>query len=334
MQSTNHVSGNGTYDQPQAQINNNAILTLMQQMQQQMQQTNTTVLTRLTAIEQSVSKLAPIENNISTLMMDVGNLKTENKRLSTKVCEVEHSCQTISGIFDQFLESKNETDMNIENIKTVNNQLSKKLDETCENFNKISEELIDVKYRSMRENLLFFGLCETRDPDNPGRTAEDTEGLLRDFLKTEVLPDSQETVDSITFDRVHRLGKYYDPTYPRPIVAKFERYTDRETIRKASFELNKHRNGYSVREQFPFEIEQRRKVLYPIMNEYKKNKDNKVVLIRDKLFINDAQYIPEPQITHPRATQFDQNPYQRKNHRKRVQIPRPRPQNFEHRNRL
>ena len=82
-------------------------------------------------------------------------------------------------------------------------------------------------------------------------------------------------------------------SFSRPIVAKFERYTDRETIRKESFELNREDNGYAVREQFPYEIEQRRKQLYPVMKHYKKNKNNKVVLVRDKLYINGKRYIPE-----------------------------------------
>ena len=336
MQSSSHVNGNGnghgTYDQ--SQMNNSPILTFMQQMQQQMQQTNNTVLTRLTAIEQSVSKLAPIEQNISALIMDVTNLKSENKHLSTKVCEVERSCQTISSIFDRFMESKCETDTDICDLKATNKQLSEKLDHTYETLNKVSEDLLDIKSRSMRENLLFFGLQETHDRTDPNSMPEDAEGLLRDFLKTEVLPDSQEMVDSIRFDRVHRLGRNYDKDKPRPIVAKFENYSDREKVRKASYEVNKERNGYSVREQFPFEIEQRRKVLYPIMHEYRKNKDNKVVLIKDKLFINDAQYIPsEQEIAQAEANKSAKRPLQT-NARKRVQVQRSKPHSFQHENRF
>ena len=96
--------------------------------------------------------------------------------------------------------------------------------------------------------------------------------MLRDFLKRQ-LQISDDRADAIVFDRVHRLGKpKYDPrSNPRPIVAKFENFTDREVVRKAGIELNKRRNGFSVREQYPPEIEERRKKLYPVMRRYLQN---------------------------------------------------------------
>ena len=82
---------------------------------------------------------------------------------------------------------------------------------------------------------------------------------------------------------------------PRPIVAKFERYSDRELIRKAGMDLNSNPNSkFKVREQFPREIEERRKLLYPVMYRLKReNQSNKVNLIRDKLYVNGRLYVPE-----------------------------------------
>ena len=40
-------------------------------------------------------------------------------------------------------------------------------------------------------------------------------------------------------------------------------------------------------------IEKRRKSLYPEMRKARQNKENKVRLVKDKLFINDIQFIPE-----------------------------------------
>ena len=48
-----------------------------------------------------------------------------------------------------------------------------------------------------------------------------------------------------------------------------------------------------MREQFPKAIENRRKSLYPEMRKARQNKQNKVRLIKDKLYINNIQYIPE-----------------------------------------
>ena len=88
------------------------------------------------------------------------------------------------------------------------------------------------------------------------------------------------------FDRVHRLGRH-DPykTYPRPIIAKFERYRDKEYVRQAAPDAL-FNTDYGVREQFPQEIEEKRKLLYPVAKTARQNKENRVRLVRDKLYVN------------------------------------------------
>ena len=114
-------------------------------------------------------------------------------------------------------------------------------------------------------------------------------------MSNELSLGSPDAVANIAFDRVHRLGarrRYSDK--PRPIVAKFERFTDRETIRKAGMVLNNRPNStYRVREQFPKEIEDRRKVLYSALYRLKSNPQNRISLVRDKLYVNGQLYIPE-----------------------------------------
>lgn len=64
---------------------------------------------------------------------------------------------------------------------------------------------------------------------------------------------TEQKIDEIVFDRVHRPGRAREDTQtnPRPIVAKFEKYTDREYTRKVAIGLNEKRIGFSIREQFP-----------------------------------------------------------------------------------
>ena len=60
-----------------------------------------------------------------------------------------------------------------------------------------------------------------------------------------------------------------------------------------------------MNEQFPAEIEANRKRLYPIMKEEKKKK-SKVVLVRDRLYVNDELVTPtdynEPPRQEPRPS--------------------------------
>lgn len=112
------------------------------------------------------------------------------------------------------------------------------------------------------------------------------EDTLRQFLNCEMQIDTE-----IRFDRVHRLGKpRYNQTNPRPIIARFEKYKDKEFVRLAAPKCLAGKR-YGVREQFPSEIEEQRKLLYPIAKEYRQNKNNVVRLVRDKLYVNGREII-------------------------------------------
>ena len=146
----------------------------------------------------------------------------------------------------------------------------------------------------MQENLLFFGIAEASLEEN-----DYTETNLRDFLATE-LKAPNDRIQRIVFDRVHRIGRpHTDPSTrrvkPRPVVAKFENYTDRESIRKTGIEVNKQRTGFSIREHFPPEIEERHKTLYPVMRSFAKDERNRNVFVRDKLYIN-GKYMKRPRL--------------------------------------
>ena len=95
-----------------------------------------------------------------------------------------------------------------------------------------------------------------------------------------------ENSRSIRFDRVHRLGKY-DATKTRPIIAKFCFFQDRELVRKSA--KNLEGTQYSVSQQFPKEIQARRKELEPTLKKLK-NEGKKAYLSVDKLYVDGRLY--------------------------------------------
>ena len=64
---------------------------------------------------------------------------------------------------------------------------------------------------------------------------------------------------------------------------------DKELILKNSFKLKGSK--FQIKEQYPKEIENKRKSLYPVAKRAKKNKC-KVLLLRDNLFIDGKLYTP------------------------------------------
>ena len=226
-------------------------------------------------------------------------MQIENAQISKRMIDVEKSSETISMLFDDAKSANSDMQKEVAALKNANKTLKSNVVQYDEQCQKLSSEIQELKARSMQQNLLFFGLAEAPvgDPDM-------TEDKLRDFLKSELSLDDPSIIDTMIFDRVHRLGKprRNRVTNPRPIVARFERYRDRETIRYASKGLNLKQNGYSIREQFPPEMEEKRKGLYPVMRRYMQNSNNRVALVRDKLYINGEEYVPPPEMSNDYET--------------------------------
>ncbi|VDI28781.1 Hypothetical predicted protein [Mytilus galloprovincialis] len=171
--------------------------------------------------------------------------------------------------------NKNKADLKkvSENLEKVTNGESNQC--VCsEEVQNLKKSVLDLKCRSMKNNLFFSGLCEVRE--------ENTEELLRTFLHREIGIDYQ-----IEFGNVHRFSNY--PRGKRPIVARFLYFSDLQYVLKNAYKLRN--SQYGIRQQFPKEIEDNRKLLYPIQKEAKRQ-GKKVVLVRDRLYIDNQLYIP------------------------------------------
>ena len=87
------------------------------------------------------------------------------------------------------------------------------------------------------------------------------ENKVRGFIHNQ-LKLAKELVDQIAFERVHRMGSKFGGN-SRKIVAKCHVYKEKEVVMKQW----KHLKGtsYYVSEQFPKEVVDKRKQLYPNM---------------------------------------------------------------------
>lgn len=91
--------------------------------------------------------------------------------------------------------------------------------------------------------------------------------MLQDFLQKKYKLEYE-----ISFECVHRMGRWNEfSEHPRNMVAKFTYYNDREFIRIHAAQKLKGSNVL-VNEQYPPEIVERRKKLYPVMRQVKKEK--------------------------------------------------------------
>lgn len=166
-------------------------------------------------------------------------------------------------------------------LKTNVSTLQTTTEKLCKENKQMKAELLDLKCRSMRNNIVVMGV---KEEETENYTV--TENLLKQFMKKE-LKMSDEQVADVEIERAHRIGRKKDPKKPRPIVARFLNFKMKMSVLERGRELKG--TSLSINEQFPQEILERRRVLYPIMKS-NRAQNIKVRLTMDKLYINNQLF--------------------------------------------
>jgi len=233
-------------------------------------------------LKQSIPKIERIEKTVDIISVKMNEMEMKMKSMETRISETENACTFINTETEQH---KNDLAKAKTEIKDLENKCGK-LNQSVKSYEteqkNLKSKINDLESRSMRENLIFYGLAEAE--------GENCEELVKQFITDELNEDATK----ITLDRVHRLGSN-GAKKPRPIVAKFHEFKQREVIRQKGYEEKEtiKLKGFGVGIQQPKEIREARKVLYPIMTK-EKEKGNRVRLTGDKLYINGELYEPLP----------------------------------------
>ncbi|KAF7641131.1 hypothetical protein LDENG_00292560 [Lucifuga dentata] len=218
----------------------------------------------LQTTEVEVSMLRSINNKLDLLM-----------ELHQLMKEMQVSLNFAYEKIDQ-LESENKS------LNATVDLLTNKTDTLAKENKKINETVLDIQSRSMRDNLIFLGIPENLSSDDP-------EALLKDFMISKLkLPPDTLTASLFTVCT--------DSVVPRArdlIIAKLEHYKHKDIIKSKARELKGSKFG--VNDQFPKEINDRRKTLYPIMKQHRQN-NKRAYMVVDKLYV-DGQLYQSPSTT-------------------------------------
>ena len=150
-------------------------------------------------------------------------------------------------------------------LTTLNKEVSElrgKLMEKEEQINNLHMKHLYLESYSRRENLKFFGIEEKEKNAEEGSEAIDTWVVLCEFLKTAL--GFQDPRPSIEIQCVHRVGKSVDGK-PRPMLARFLRFPDRERILRQGFKLKD--TEFMILQDFPREIIEERRKMMPKLKE-------------------------------------------------------------------
>lgn len=225
-------------------------------------------------------KLDPIKDNIAALKGEVTQLKEQMSSLIT-----EAQVKAIVG-------------KATEDLKKENNFLRDKIDKL---ENQQNEKLLSLESQQRRNNLKFHGIEE-----KVGENWSDSEEKVKSVIDQLGL-DSQ----SIHIERAHRIGPSAPSSAraaPRPIIARFLTFKDREAVLHKYWQKEVRENIGAVRitEDYPAEIEMRRSKLLPYFYTARHQKVASRLAI-DKLTIDKVTYTIEnineiPEQYHPQHT--------------------------------
>ena len=240
---------------------------------------------RMNNIEQQITNMNNLKSSFTKTQTDVNILFDEVKTLKTKMRQYDNNIQKYTDLCDTVVNADASRQTSVDDVMDKLMSIELQQDDLQKQQKAEADKLIDLQWRSMRENLIFSGISE---PKLPRGQPENVEMSLRNFLRLEM-----GITDDIPFDRVHRLGKFdYNQLYPRPIIAKFEKFRDKEFVRKTAPDTLKGK-PFGVNEQFPPEIESKRKLLYPEAKKARQDPENKVRMVKDKLYVNGTEVTVE-----------------------------------------
>ena len=161
-------------------------------------------------LEDVFQAISSIESKISSLDKDFKDLKDKVKRNSRTIEDLEESVEF------------NEEDIS---------DLKRDVKEALYTADALKKQLLYQEHYSRRENLMFIGIAEHTANPQAGNVSEtqkeNTKEVIFKFMEEEL--KIQDARKRFEFQRIHCLGKKKGNA-PRPIIARFLGYTDREEV--------------------------------------------------------------------------------------------------------
>ena len=247
---------------------------------------------KMDAMNTKLAKLDCIDERLTNLERHMNNVTGELKGVTAKITEIEGGLTTINQMCEYNRSEIRQMKDTVKKLNDMSDSSNSEMHDLRADLSELQERHLDLQTRSMRDNLVFDGIPETNE--------EDPEAVLKSFLK-----DEMDLSDEFHFERVHRMGRQIRGKN-RPIVAKFSFFKERETVRRAAPRALRGKS-YGVNEQFPKEINDRRKQLIPHLKTAKRQ-NKRAVLKVDKLYIEDRLFIPDDGVNRATAQQADRNP--------------------------
>ena len=226
-----------------------------------------------------------IEKTVNSIDLKVNDMEKKIGSLETKITEVESSCSFLSKEYDRQRIELKEAKTAIKNLQKSCEDFENKANELTREKDRNNDKLLDLESRSMRENLVFYGIPETVATDG---IQESCENLVKNVINNHMGINAENFI----FDRVHRMG-LDKARKPRAIVAKFHYFSERESVRLKSYDADVKRKlreaNLGVGIQRPQQSRDARRAMADIIKA-EEEKRRKVRQNGNKLYIDDKLF--------------------------------------------
>ena len=186
---------------------------------------------------------------------DAQSSQTTNVALPILI-DIQRSIKQMHTKFDNLERSMNDLKQENRHLREENSKLVREMDH-------LNSKIENLEAQSRRQNLKFFNV-----PESEKESWEESEHKIRQFMRDTL--DIDES--TISIERAHRLpGKYK----PRPIIAKFSFFKDRERVLQSFRQKRRQgdegdmvpRSKISVVEDYPQRISKVRRAFTPFLRE-------------------------------------------------------------------
>ena len=146
-----------------------------------------------------------------------------------------------------------------------------------------TDRLIKLEAYSMRENIIISGIPEIRGENDQS---------LRTTLCTIFSEDMEIDMSDINIVRCHRLGnpnRSNKKAGPRDVIVRFATQSNKMYVLSSARKLKGRETPIYINEQFPKEIEQRRRILRPALRAAK-DQDVRASMVQDRLLVKGRSY--------------------------------------------
>ena len=230
--------------------------------------------------------IAAVEGHIHLLSL----IKTPANSGNTNYFDCKLQTSTPFGELKDLKESLEFAGKEIISLKAEMAETSTTVKEKAEDMNSFDTDIEVLKRRNIkfeaytrRENIRIYNIKEESD--------ENTEEQVRNLFVAK-LRIPQNDVDAIPFERVHRIpvkpsSQRSQSRGPRPVIVRFSHYQNKEFVR--SFYKNLKGTKIGISDDFPREVEEIHKTLYPVLKQAKREQ-KRAFFNFDKLIINGQIY--------------------------------------------